>query len=91
MPSGSPHGRSGRPKCLRRTYASTAPTALLVDMDKGEEALVTIRQARAALPWLAIVAFGPHVAKELLQARERLARAMCSRAGRWSTTWKTFW
>jgi CheY-like chemotaxis protein len=68
------------PEMLAARLADTAPTALLVDMDKGEEALALIRQARAALPWLAIVAFGPHVAKELLQsAREAGASDVLTR------------
>ncbi len=56
------------PEMLTARLADTQPTALIVDMDKGDEGLALIRKARAALPTLRIVAFGPHVAKELLQA-----------------------
>lgn len=70
------------PEMLAARLADTpgGPSALLVDMDKGDDALVLIRQARAALPGLAIVAFGPHVAKELLQsAREAGATDVLTR------------
>ena len=46
-------------------------SALLVDLDKGDEALELIRRAkvpREGEPTVRVVAWGPHVAKDLLQA-----------------------
>lgn len=47
--------------------------SLVVDLDKGDDALVLIRKVRereglGREPKLTILAWGPHVAKELLQA-----------------------
>jgi hypothetical protein len=53
---------------LTARIADTTAAAFLVDLDKGDDALALIRAARAANPSLRIVSFGPHVAKDLLQA-----------------------
>ncbi len=48
-------------------------TALVVDLDKGDDALALVRKVReqealGRTPRLKVLAWGPHVAKELLQA-----------------------
>ncbi len=48
--------------------ASPPPTCLVVDLDQGDAALTLIAHARAAAPDLRIVAFGPHVDRDLLVA-----------------------
>lgn len=53
---------------LAARLADTTPAAFLVDLDKGEDALALIRAARSASAGLRIISFGPHVAKDLLQA-----------------------
>lgn len=55
------------PEMLAARLADTQPTALLIDLDK-DDALALLVQARQAAPSLRIVAFGPHVAKDLLQS-----------------------
>jgi glycerophosphoryl diester phosphodiesterase len=51
---------------LADRLADAKPKAILIDLDKGEEGLELIRAARSA--GLRVVAWGPHVAKDLLQA-----------------------
>lgn len=57
---------------LEARLADTTPVALLVDLDKGDEALALIRHLRGAangsFSHVRILAWGPHVAKELLQS-----------------------
>jgi DNA-binding NarL/FixJ family response regulator len=48
------------------------PACLLVDLDLGASGLDLIARAREAAPDLRIVAFGPHVDRELLAAAARL-------------------
>ena len=43
-------------------------TALMVDLDTGQEGLALLEQAKRHDPNLPVVAFGAHVATELLQA-----------------------
>ncbi|MFO0831409.1 MAG: hypothetical protein U0637_06140 [Phycisphaerales bacterium] len=52
---------------LAARLADTTPTSFLVDLDK-EDAIALITSARAGAQMLRIVAFGPHVAKDLFQA-----------------------
>lgn len=69
---------------LDARLADSEVTALLVDLDKGEEGIALIRRARA---WsagsgrpLRVVAWGPHVAKDLFQrAREAGADEVLTR------------
>ena len=44
------------------------PTALLLDLDLGETALAMIRQVQAHDQRIPVIAFGAHVAREMLQA-----------------------
>ena len=63
---------------LEARLADSPVCALLVDLDKGEEALTLI--ARAAQSPIRVVAWGPHVAKDLLQsAREAGAHEVLTR------------
>ena len=56
-------------------------TALLVDLETGEEGLRLIDQAKEHNAAIAVVAFGPHVATEALQAaRERGADEVLPRS-----------
>jgi hypothetical protein len=50
---------------LEARLADSPVTALLVDLDKGEEALALVTRGRQA--GVRVLAWGPHVAKELLQ------------------------
>ncbi len=51
---------------LEARLADSPVTALLVDLEKGEEALTLISRGKAA--GVRVLAWGPHVAKEMLQA-----------------------
>jgi hypothetical protein len=57
---------------LEARLTDSAPRALLVDLDKPDEALAMIarvkRGAAEGGPAVRVVAWGPHVAKDLLQA-----------------------
>lgn len=55
---------------LTARLVDTQPTALLVDLDKGEEGLALIKQLKDhdTHGKVRVLAWGPHVAKELLQA-----------------------
>ncbi len=70
---------------LEARLADSGVTALLVDLDKGEEAiqLVTRLKGPAATDGeraVRVVAFGPHVAKDLLQrARDAGANDVLTR------------
>ncbi len=70
---------------LEARLADTAPVALLVDLDKGEDGLALIRRLRAndstgAHQKVRILAWGPHVEKQLLQsAREAGANEVLTR------------
>jgi hypothetical protein len=61
---------------LEARLGDTSPVALLVDLDKGEEGLALIQRLRGptatdAQRAVRVLAWGPHVAKDLLQsARE---------------------
>lgn len=55
--------------------------ALLVDLDTGDTGLALIEQARAAAPELPVIAFGSHVATDLLRAaKERGATTVLPRS-----------
>jgi DNA-binding response OmpR family regulator len=56
------------PEMLDARFADSNPTALLVDLDKGEDALALIRHAREKSPAIWIIAWGPHVETALLSA-----------------------
>jgi hypothetical protein len=67
---------------LAARLADTQPVALLVDLDKGEEGLALIAQLRADINYgkIRVLAWGPHVAKDLLQAaRDRGADEVLTR------------
>lgn len=56
---------------LEARLADSPVAALLVDLDKGADALTLIRRAKAPRdgePAVRVLAWGPHVAKDLLQA-----------------------
>lgn len=55
------------PEMLTARLSDSQPRALLIDLDK-DDAIALLTQARQASATLRIVAFGPHVAKDLLQA-----------------------
>lgn len=65
-------GISARParsiEMLDARLADSPVSAILVDLEKGDDALALIRHAKAAAPRLRVVAWGPHIAKSLLQA-----------------------
>lgn len=44
------------------------PAAIMVDMDMGDDAIALIKQAKAKAGKSPVIAFGSHVATELLQA-----------------------
>jgi hypothetical protein len=73
------------PEMLDARLADCDVAALLVDLDKGEEALGFIARLKgpAATPrerGVRVVAFGPHVAKDLLQrARDAGANDVLTR------------
>lgn len=57
-------------------------TALFLDLDTGEDGLRLIDQIKAFDPAIPVLAFGSHVATELLQAaRQRGADSVMSRGG----------
>jgi CheY-like chemotaxis protein len=59
------------PEMLAARLADTHPVAMLVDLDKGQEGLELIsmlRTGEGSRPQVRILAWGPHVAKDLLQA-----------------------
>ena len=55
---------------LEARLAEGGVKALVVDLDKGEDALALIRRVKedAAIKSIRVLAWGPHVAKDLLQA-----------------------
>jgi len=53
------------PEMLEARLADAEPKVLIADLDAGDEAIELIGQARAA--GLRVLAFGPHVHKDLFQ------------------------
>lgn len=69
-------GLAARPvrtvEMLEARLGDSRPTGLVVDLDASEAALALIGRARAEAGWGGrIVAFGPHVAVEALEAARR--------------------